>query len=341
MRAPLAHQPLERVDDGLRGRVLQQHLFHPQPLQLRHVLVRQEAALGLELAAKRKASGQSLPAGATPDRSTLLWYRLLVGASHTPLLAAFIFKASGGDPGPGALWTAAFLPLVSFAGLLIRSQKSQLWWLPSKSSATRQSPPPDGPGEAVPRQGQVPDKWSLLCRSILAFGSAALLSLVALWFFHRLYRGESAEVVPGLVSLLLLCTLVVIVTNLVVSVLFHKHPRKALLASFFAALLLLGAFMTAFYTFRLVFLAFLGAPRMSREAAHHIHESPPVMTYPLIVLAVGSVLAGFIALPIGYDGIGSFLFHTFAAAFIPPPIAPHAMSRMRTYAASRARCAPT
>jgi NADH-quinone oxidoreductase subunit L len=50
--------------------------------------------------------------------------------------------------------------------------------------------------------------------------------------------------------------------------------------------------MTAFYTFRLVFLAFLGAPRMSKEVAHHVHESPAVMTVPLIVLAVLTIVAG-------------------------------------------------
>jgi NADH-quinone oxidoreductase subunit L len=57
-------------------------------------------------------------------------------------------------------------------------------------------------------------------------------------------------------------------------------------------LLVVGAFMTAFYSFRLLFLAFLGGPRMSREVAHHIHESPPSMTIPLVVLAVLTVLAG-------------------------------------------------
>ena len=44
--------------------------------------------------------------------------------------------------------------------------------------------------------------------------------------------------------------------------------------------------MTAFYTFRLLFLAFCGSPRMSKEVAHHVHESPRVMTVPLVVLAV-------------------------------------------------------
>src|SRR5437870_4499749 len=58
------------------------------------------------------------------------------------------------------------------------------------------------------------------------------------------------------------------------------------------ALLLLGAFMTAFYTFRLLFLTFFGGPRMSKETAHHIHESPPSMTLPLVVLAIMTVVAG-------------------------------------------------
>jgi len=58
------------------------------------------------------------------------------------------------------------------------------------------------------------------------------------------------------------------------------------------AFLLLGAFMTAFYSFRLIFLTFFGGPRMSREVAHHVHESPWVMTLPLVVLAVLTFLAG-------------------------------------------------
>jgi NADH-quinone oxidoreductase subunit L len=58
------------------------------------------------------------------------------------------------------------------------------------------------------------------------------------------------------------------------------------------ALLLLGAFMTAFYTARLIFLTFFGGPRMSKQVAHHIHESPSSMTWPLVVLAVLTVVAG-------------------------------------------------
>jgi NADH-quinone oxidoreductase subunit L len=60
------------------------------------------------------------------------------------------------------------------------------------------------------------------------------------------------------------------------------------------ALLLLGAFMTAFYSFRMIFLAFLGAPRMSKEVAHHVHESPSTMTVPLIALAALTIIAGWV-----------------------------------------------
>jgi NADH-quinone oxidoreductase subunit L len=57
-------------------------------------------------------------------------------------------------------------------------------------------------------------------------------------------------------------------------------------------MLLAGAFLTAFYTFRLFFLCFAGRPRMAPEVAHHAHESPAVMTGPLVVLAAGTVVAG-------------------------------------------------
>ncbi|MBI1846402.1 MAG: NADH-quinone oxidoreductase subunit L [Candidatus Rokubacteria bacterium] len=57
-------------------------------------------------------------------------------------------------------------------------------------------------------------------------------------------------------------------------------------------LLVAGAFMTAFYTFRMFFLAFFGSPRMSREVAHHVHESPRSMTWPLVILAVLTTVTG-------------------------------------------------
>jgi NADH-quinone oxidoreductase subunit L len=54
------------------------------------------------------------------------------------------------------------------------------------------------------------------------------------------------------------------------------------------------ALMTSFYMFRLIFLTFFGGPRMSPEVEHHVHESPRSMTLPLVVLAAGAVLAGYL-----------------------------------------------
>ncbi len=61
-----------------------------------------------------------------------------------------------------------------------------------------------------------------------------------------------------------------------------------------------AAFMTAFYSWRLLFMTFHGKPRASKEVMSHVHESPKVMTVPLAVLAVGAVLAGWL-------GYGAFV----------------------------------
>ncbi len=55
---------------------------------------------------------------------------------------------------------------------------------------------------------------------------------------------------------------------------------------------IVGAFCTAFYTFRLIGLTFFGKNRASEEVQAHIHESPPVMTVPLVVLAALALLGG-------------------------------------------------
>ncbi len=58
-----------------------------------------------------------------------------------------------------------------------------------------------------------------------------------------------------------------------------------------------GALMTAFYMFRLYTLTFLGGFRGTHEQEHHLHESPAAMTIPLIVLAILSVVGGWIGIP--------------------------------------------
>jgi NADH-quinone oxidoreductase subunit L len=54
----------------------------------------------------------------------------------------------------------------------------------------------------------------------------------------------------------------------------------------------IGAFCTAFYTFRLIGLTFFGENRAKPEVQAHIHESPPSMTIPLIILALFSIVGG-------------------------------------------------
>jgi NADH-quinone oxidoreductase subunit L len=62
---------------------------------------------------------------------------------------------------------------------------------------------------------------------------------------------------------------------------------------------LVTAGMTAFYMFRQLFMVFHGECRVDAHAKAHLHESPTVMTLPLIVLAIGSIVAGWLGAP-GY-----------------------------------------
>jgi NADH-quinone oxidoreductase subunit L len=60
---------------------------------------------------------------------------------------------------------------------------------------------------------------------------------------------------------------------------------------------LLTAGLTAFYMFRLLFITFSGTFRGTEEQRHHLHESPAAMTIPLIVLAILSIVGGFVNVP--------------------------------------------
>jgi NADH-quinone oxidoreductase subunit L len=62
----------------------------------------------------------------------------------------------------------------------------------------------------------------------------------------------------------------------------------------------LAAFLTAFYSWRLIIVAFHGKPRADEHVMAHVHESPLVMTVPLMVLAAGAIFAGIL-------GHGSFV----------------------------------
>jgi NADH-quinone oxidoreductase subunit L len=73
---------------------------------------------------------------------------------------------------------------------------------------------------------------------------------------------------------------------------------------------LVAAGMTAFYVFRAYFLAFTGESRVDHDKQHHLHESPTVMTLPLVVLAGLAIVGGWVGLPEGFlwgDRFGEYL----------------------------------
>jgi NADH-quinone oxidoreductase subunit L len=88
------------------------------------------------------------------------------------------------------------------------------------------------------------------------------------------------------------------------------------------ALGVLGAILTAFYMFRLIFLTFHGKERLDPEVKKHIHESPPMMTVPLVLLAFFSVVAGYIGLPVvlgeNLDFFGQFLEPVLKGGHVAP-----------------------
>jgi NADH-quinone oxidoreductase subunit L len=80
------------------------------------------------------------------------------------------------------------------------------------------------------------------------------------------------------------------------------HSKDAIIEAAYAAhtpenyafwLLVAAAFMTSFYSWRLMFLTFHGRTRADHDTYEHAHESPWVMLVPLLVLALGAVVAGF------------------------------------------------
>jgi NADH-quinone oxidoreductase subunit L len=79
---------------------------------------------------------------------------------------------------------------------------------------------------------------------------------------------------------------------------------------------LFTAGLTAFYMFRLVSLTFFGRFRGTPDQEHHLHESPPSMTLPLIVLAILSVVGGWVGLPAVF-GENANVFARFLAPVLP------------------------
>jgi NADH-quinone oxidoreductase subunit L len=71
-----------------------------------------------------------------------------------------------------------------------------------------------------------------------------------------------------------------------------------------------AALMTAFYSWRLIIMTFHGKPRADKETMDHVHESPPVMILPLVVLAIGALFSGALL----YGGFAGLPHHNEATA---------------------------
>nr|NP_044800.1 NADH dehydrogenase subunit 5 [Reclinomonas americana]AAD11915.1 NADH dehydrogenase subunit 5 [Reclinomonas americana] len=91
-----------------------------------------------------------------------------------------------------------------------------------------------------------------------------------------------------------------------------------------------AAFFTAFYSFRLIYLTFLGETNSPRTIINHAHDAPFIMAFPLMILAVGSIFVGFVMkdmmIGLGTDFWGNSLFThpknltLIESEFIPTPI---------------------
>ncbi|HEX7845071.1 MAG TPA: NADH-quinone oxidoreductase subunit L [Chitinophagaceae bacterium] len=98
----------------------------------------------------------------------------------------------------------------------------------------------------------------------------------------------------------------------------------------FYGIALFTALLTAFYMFRLLFITFNGKFRGTHEQEHHLHESPSAMSIPLIILAVLSIVGGFVGVPEaiihGGDKLSAFLSPVIAA-----PHEGHEISHSKEY----------
>ena len=77
------------------------------------------------------------------------------------------------------------------------------------------------------------------------------------------------------------------------------------------------AFLTAFYSWRLLLLTFHGKPRCSKKVWEHVHESPAIMWVPLCVLALGAIFSGYIGEEILHMTAGDYAFWRGALVALP------------------------
>jgi NADH-quinone oxidoreductase subunit L len=134
----------------------------------------------------------------------------------------------------------------------------------------------------------------------------ALLFLGAGSVIHALHGEQDIRKMGGLKKLIPITYWTFIIATLAISGIFPFagfFSKDEILAKAFEhnmlawIILSIASMMTAFYMFRLVFLTFYGNFRGTDETKKHIHESPAVMTIPLAILAILSIVGGFMGMP--------------------------------------------
>ncbi len=154
----------------------------------------------------------------------------------------------------------------------------------------------------------------------------ALLFLGAGSVIHGLSGEQDIRAMGGLKSKMKITYLTFLIASLAISGIppfAGFFSKDEILAGVFTespvlwGILQASSLITVLYMFRMLYLTFFGSFRGSAETASHIHESPKVMTFPLIALAVLSVIGGLIGIPAALGGthlLNGYLDPVFAGA---------------------------
>jgi NADH-quinone oxidoreductase subunit L len=132
----------------------------------------------------------------------------------------------------------------------------------------------------------------------------ALLFLGSGSVIHAMSGEQDMRKMGGLAPHVRITWLMMIIGNLALTgfpLTAGYYSKDAIIESSFAAgsafafsLLVIAAFCTSFYSWRLAFMTFHGIPRADKSVMAHVHESPNVMLVPLYFLAVGAIVTGYI-----------------------------------------------
>ncbi len=123
---------------------------------------------------------------------------------------------------------------------------------------------------------------------------------------HALHGGQDIRKMGGLKKFMPITFWTFLISSLAISGIFPFSgffSKDEILAAAFEhnkvlwGVASLASLMTAFYMFRLVFLTFTGEFRGTEEQKHHLHESPALITFPLVVLALLAAFGGLLGLP--------------------------------------------